>query len=605
MRHIKFHENTHFIEVLKKNRNWVIIYIGLGLFTAFLSNYKADCFQQIVDGLTDRTITIYGILFYGTVLIVTYGMNYLDVYPTVKLENEIYLDFKLLALEKIGRMDYAEYQKLGTGKLIQQIENGANAGKGVLYDFWFTVVRNLLPTILFSLFFIWRIDPKITYFLMAGYVVVFIVTNLLLKGLYQIKEKILTNEEELNHFLVRGFMEMPLFRMKRQFPGEVRKALGAKRIIVAAKVKMSMIHEAFFTIFAMLVACLDIGILVYAWKSGHLTVGAVVALITLIDNAYIPIAIFNVIYVQYKLNQTAWRRFEEVLDLKEDGQLSEGAVFDGLTGEIRVQDLSLSYESASGGRKESIPRKEGNPRKKSIPWKEGNPRKNVLRSVSLIVEKGKKVVFVGESGSGKSTLAKALVGLIKYEEGEILFDGEPLGNFSLDSLYEKATYLSQDTPVFDGTIRENLVFDRSVPDEEIRAALERAQLMPLFATLDKGMDTRIGEKGTCLSGGEKQRLALARLMLDRPEIIVLDEATSALDNVTEDIVMKNVLEQVGGSTVISIAHRLSSIRDFDHIYVFKEGNVVESGTFAELLESEGYFAELYRKEKERGKNISA
>lgn len=94
-------------------------------------------------------------------------------------------------------------------------------------------------------------------------------------------------------------------------------------------------------------------------------------------------------------------------------------------------------------------------------------------------------------------------------------------------------------------------------------------------------------------------------MLDRPEIIVLDEATSALDNVTEDIVMKNVLEQVGGSTVISIAHRLSSIRDFDHIYVFKEGNVVESGTFAELLESEGYFAELYRKEKERGKNISA
>ena len=563
-------------DVLKKNRKWVVAYLTIGLFNAFMSNYKADCFQRIVDGLTDRTITFYGILFYGGVLFVTFGMNYVDVYPTVKLDNDIYLDFKLLALQKIGRMDYAAYQKLGTGKLIQQIENGAKAGKGVLYDFWFEVVRNLVPTILFSLFFIWKIDPKITCFLLAGYVIVFIVTNLLLRGLYQIKERILTNEEELNHFLVRGFMEMPLFRMKRQFPGEVRKALGAKRTIVAAKVKMSMIHEAFFTIFALLVACLDIGILVYAWKGGHLTVGAVVALIALIDNAYVPIAIFNVIYVQYKLNLTAWHRFAEVLDLKEDVQLSEGAAFDTLAREIRVEELSLSYGGAPG---------------------EG---RRAVDSVSLIVRKGEKVAFVGESGSGKSTLAKALVGLLKYEEGDILYDGEPLRNLSLESLYGKASYLSQDTPVFDGTIRENLVFDREVPDEDMRAAMERVQLLPLLSSLDKGMDTRIGEKGACLSGGEKQRLALARLLLDRPEIVVLDEATSALDNVTESIVMKNVLEQAKDATVISIAHRLSSIRGFDHIFVFKEGRIVGSGTFEELLADNSYFAQLYRKEKERG-----
>ena len=564
-------------EILKKNRHWVIVYLSVGLFNAFMANYKADCFQRIVDGLSDRTLTIFGILFYGAVLCVTYGMNYVDVYPIVKLENEIYLDFKLLALEKIGRMDYSEYQKLGTGKLIQQLENGANAGKGVLYNFWFEVVRNLVPTILFSLYFIWRIDPRITYFLLSGYVVVFIVTHLLLKGLYQIKEKILTNEEELNHFLVRGFMEMPIFRMKRQFPGEVRKALGAKRIIVAAKVKMTMIHEAFFTIFALLVACLDIGILIYAWQNGHLTVGAVVALIALIDNAYVPIAIFNVIYVQYKLNQTAWQRFAGVLDLKEDGQLQEGAVFTALRREIRVKDLSYSYQPTPG------------------------EEKKVLNSVSLTIRRGEKAAFVGESGSGKSTLAKALVGLLKAEDGDILFDQESLKNLSLESLYEKVSYLSQDTPVFDGTIRENLVFDREVPDTDIHAVMERVQLLPLLASLDKGLDTRIGEKGTCLSGGEKQRLALARLLLDRSEIVVLDEATSALDNVTESTVMKNVLEQVEDATVISIAHRLSSIREFDRIFVFREGRIVGSGTFEELLADNAYFAELYRKEKEKGK----
>ena len=562
-------------EILKKNRNWVVIYLALGLTSAFLANYKANYFQKIVDGLTDRRITVYEILFYGFVLVANYGLNYLDNYPDAKLGNEIYLDFKLLALRKIGRMDYSEYQRLGTGKLIQRIENGANVGKGVLYDFWFCVIRNLVPTILFSLLFIWKIDRNITCFLLAGYLIVFLVTNLLLKGLYQIKEKILTNEEELNHFLVRGFMEMPLFRMKRQFPNEVRKATKAKHIIVSSKIRMTMIHEAFFTLFAVLVACLDVGILVYAWKNSHLSVGAVVALITLIDNAYTPIAIFNVIYVQYKLNKTAWQRFAGLLDLKEDGQLQEGVPFETLSREIRVEDVSYSYETFSGD------------------------RKKVLQSVSLTIRRGEKAAFVGESGSGKSTLAKILIGLLKYEEGTIRFDEEPLKKLSLESLYEKVSYLSQDAPVFDGTIRENLVFDREVSEKDILGSLEEAHLLPLLASLEQGLETRIGEKGTCLSGGEKQRLALARLMIDHPEIVILDEATSALDNVTERMVMKNVLEQVKDATVISIAHRLSSISGFDRIFVFRDGKIVGSGTFEELLAGNSYFQELYRKERER------
>ena len=554
-------------EVLRNNKKWVIVYLLIGLFNAFMSNYKADYFQKVIDGLTDRTITVYGILFYGAILFINYGMNYIDEYPSAKLGNEIYLDFKLLALRKIGRMDYFEYQKLGTGKLVQQIENGANAGKGVLYDFWFSVVRNLLPTILFSLYFIWKIDRTITYFLLAGYIIVFLVTNLLLQGLYQIKEKILTNEEELNHFLVRGFMEMPIFRMKHQFPNEVKKALGAKRVIVSSKVKMTMIHEAFFTIFALLVTCLDVGILAYAWRNNHLSIGSVVALITLIDNAYTPIAIFNVIYVQYKLNKTAWLRFTGLLDLKEDTQLERGLAFPAFLSEIYIENLSFSYEN-----------------------------KGVLQSVSLTIKKGEKTAFVGESGSGKSTLTKILVGLLKYDKGTILFDGEPLKNISLKSLYEKVAYLSQDTPVFDGTIKENLVFDREVSEDDIHACLEKTHLYPLLCTLDKGIETRIGEKGTCLSGGEKQRLALARLWFDHSDIVVLDEATSALDNVTEGIVMKNVLEQIKHATVIAVAHRLTSIREFDRIVVFRNGQIVGHGTFDELLENNSYFLDLYRKE---------
>lgn len=134
--------------------------------------------------------------------------------------------------------------------------------------------------------------------------------------------------------------------------------------------------------------------------------------------------------------------------------------------------------------------------------------------------------------------------------------------------------------------------------EFVGYCLQDTQLLSMLAALENGVDTRIGEKGTCLSGGEKQRLALARLWFDDSEIVVLDEATSALDHITESIVMKNVLEQVNHATVIAIAHRLSAIREFDRIIVFRHGTIVGNGTFEELLADNSYFAELYRKEKE-------
>lgn len=258
-----------------------------------------------------------------------------------------------------------------------------------------------------------------------------------------------------------------------------------------------------------------------------------------------------------------------LLDLKGDTQLEQGTEFVAPLNEIHIEDLSFSYEN-----------------------------KEVLESVSLTIRRGEKIAFVGESGSGKSTLIKILVGLLKYDKGNILFDDVSLKNISLKSLYEKVSYLSQDTPVFDGTIKENLVFDNEVSEADIYVCLEKMRLLSMLAALDKGVETRIGEKGTCLSGGEKQRLALARLWFDNPDIVVLDEATSALDNVTEGIVMKNVLKQINHATVIAVAHRLISIREFDRIIVFRNGKIVGNGAFDELLENNSYFFDLYRKEKE-------
>ena len=551
-------------EILKKNRIWVLVYIGLGIFNAFMANYKADYFQKVIDGLADRTLAFTGVATYGFILLVNYCMNYLDNYPEKKLEHGIYLDFKLLSLRKISTIDYTEYQKIGTGKLVQRIENGSSAGRNVLFNFWLRLIRDLLPTIVFSVYFIWKIDKKVTYVLFVGYMLIFIITNILLKFLYKIKEKILNSEELLNHYLVRGFMEMLIFRMSKQFPNEIKKTNNAKESIVSAKVKMNMIHEAFFTIFALLVAMLDIGILFYAWKTQNLTVGSVVALIALIENAYTPIAIFNVLYVQYKLDKASYKRFEEFLGLKDDDQLRNGNAIRAAVGEIAIKNLSFQYEE-----------------------------RKIIDDLSLSIKKGEKIAFVGESGSGKSTLIKILLGLLKYNQGEVRLGDKELSGICLNDLYDRVSYLSQDAPVFDGTIKENLVFEKKVLEEQMLDALSEVQLSHLVENLAEGLNTEIGEKGTCLSGGEKQRLALARLWFEDSELVILDEATSAMDNLTEENVMKSVMQKMEDKTVIAIAHRLNSIAGFDRIILFREGKIVGQGTFEELLRTDSYFMDLY------------
>ena len=551
-------------EILKKNRIWVLVYIGLGIFNAFMANYKPDYFQKVIDGLADRTLAFAGVATYSFILLVNYCMNYLDNYPEKKLEHGIYLDFKLLSLRKISTIDYTEYQKIGTGKLVQRIENGSTAGRNVLFNFWLCLIRDLLPTIVFSVYFIWKIDKKVTYVLFVGYMLIFIITNILLKFLYKIKEKILNSEELLNHYLVRGFMEMLIFRMSKQFPNEIKKTNNAKESIVSAKVKMNMIHEAFFTIFALLVAMLDIGIFFYAWKTQNLTVGSVVALIALIENAYTPIAIFNVLYVQYKLDEASYKRFEEFLGLKDDDQLRNGNAINADVGEIAIKNLSFQY----GERK-------------------------IIDDLSLSIKKGEKIAFVGESGSGKSTLIKILLGLLKYNQGKVRLGDMELSGICLNNLYDRVSYLSQDAPVFDGTIKENLVFEKKVSEEQMLGALSEVQLSHLVENLAEGLNTEIGEKGTCLSGGEKQRLALARLWFEDSELVILDEATSAMDNLTEENVMKSVMQKMKDKTVIAIAHRLNSIAGFDRIILFREGKIVGQGTFEELLRTDSYFMDLY------------
>jgi ATP-binding cassette subfamily B protein len=551
-------------EIISKNKILIGGYVALGIILAWLNNFSANFYQKLIDGFTNRTLTIFDIAVYGSVLIVLCILNYLDEYPGRKLEHSIFLDLKMKALDKISRIDYQVYQTMGTGKLVQRIENGASAGKNILFNYYFCLIRQLIPSIIFSVLFIYQISKPIMYTILAGYVLVFAVTNLLLKMLYQIKERILSNEEKMNHYLVRGFMEMVVFRINKRFSYEIKKAENAKKEIVASKVKMTLIHEAFFAIFALLVTFIKIGIISYGWLTKSLSIGSVIALITLIDNAYTPIAIFNVLFVQYKLDKSAFKRYEEFLNSYDDKQLQQGSDIRKICGKISFDKLCFRYG-----------------------------KRIIFENLSVSIAHGEKVALVGESGSGKSSLIKLLLGLLKPNSGTIWIDKYNLSETNLNSYYDHISYISQESPVFDGTLRENLVFDKVVSDEKLIEVLDKVNLLDLYVKLKDGLNTELGERGITLSGGERQRLALARLWFKDTDIVILDEATSAMDNLTEEVVMNQVTQLLKNKTVIVIAHRLNSIRNFERIIVLNEGKIIGHGSFDYLMKTNSYFKELY------------
>jgi len=539
--------------IATKHKSLIAAFLLMGLTASFLQNFAPRYFQTVIDSFAAGSLTAVNIVIYGGALIFLYIINYAHEYPWRKLEHSIRLGLKLEAIKKLSVIDYLSYTKLGTGTLIQRIENGSAAGSGILFGFYLRLAGELLPAMIFSVIFVFSINHAVMVALLIGYIAVFIISNLLLKALYRVKERILINEEKFNHILVRGFMEMVVFRINRRFAHEIKKAQAASREIISSSVKMSMVHEAFFAIFAILIGLVKIGIIVYGWRAGALTIGQIVALIVLVDNAYQPIAVFNVLYVQFKLDKIAFRRYEEFLEAKEDGRLKGGVIVTARNiGDISFSHVDFEYDG-----------------------------RQILKNFTLDISPGTAIAFVGESGSGKSTAVKLLAGLLQPHKGNITVDGKDLAQVNLNSYYQHIAYLPQEPSIFDGTLRENLVFDEPHNDADLIKALESVKLDGLLSNLEHGLDTPLGEKGVSLSGGERQQLALARLWFSNAELVIFDEATSAIDNLTEETVMRNVMERLQGRTVIAIAHRLDSIKGFDRIVVFKDGKIAEHSKFNE------------------------
>ena len=300
--------------------------------------------------------------------------------------------------------------------------------------------------------------------------------------------------------------------------------------------------------------------------NGHINFGDYSAFIVSINLFLSPLTTLINFMEQYQSGVTGFERFLEIID-QEPEKDSQGAVSVGkLEGHISFQDVSCSYDE----------------------------EKDVLNHVNLGIGKGKKFALVGPSGGGKTTICHLIPHFYEISSGKILIDNKDIRDITMESLRKNIGIVQQDVYLFNASIRDNILYGRlDATEEEVVEAAKKANIHDYILTMENGYETQIGERGVRLSGGQKQRLSIARVFLKNPSILILDEATSALDNTTE-ILIQQALDELGkGRTTITVAHRLSTVKNADEIAVIADGHIVEQGNHEQLMELDGMYKKLY------------
>jgi len=511
----------------------------------------------------------------------------------VRVGEGLIYDLRSALYDHVQRMPIAFFTRTQTGALISRLNNDVVGAQQAVTSTLSTTVSSTMG-VAFTLITMLYLDWRITLFALALVPVYLLVSQ----RVGRVVQKIARRQMEMNaamnavmteRFNVSGALLVKLFGRPDDEASQFSLRAGEVR---DAGIRRSMVSRTFAVALTAIAAAGTAGLYLFGGRAvvlGTLSIGTVVAFAAYLQQLYSPISALSTTRVDILSALVSFERVFEVLDTPLAISDAPGAVaLETPRGRIEVDDVWFRYPAAAGYTVASL-EAEGmaGAGAEASDW--------VLRGVSLMAEPGTMTALVGPSGAGKTTLSHLIARLYDVTSGGIRVDGEDLRNVQLQTLADSIAVVSQDAHLFHDSIAANLRYARpGATDEEIVAACRSARIHDLIAELPDGYDTVVGERGYRMSGGEKQRIAIARVLLKAPAIVILDEATAHLDYQSEAHIQRALAIALEGRTSIVIAHRLSTIRAADQILVLDHGRVAQGGTHEELLREGGVYASLYK-----------
>ena len=541
------------------------------------------------DGALVTRLAIY----VGLLAVADAAMSMLGRYFSSRIGEGLIYDLRSLVFGHVQRQSIAFFTRTQTGALISRINSDVMGAQQAFTATLSGLVSNVVSLVLVGVTML-ILSWQITIFSLLLLPVFFIPTKWVGRKLQELTRDSFNTNAEMSstmteRFNVSGAMLVALYgepsREREYFRSRARK-------VADIGIKMAMLNRLFFialTSVAAIATAFAYGIGGHLAINGGVTVGTLLAITALLARLYGPLTALSNVRIDVMTSLVSFERVFEVLDLEPMVKNRENAIeLKPTHPKIEFKDVSFSYPRAE---EISLASLESAAKPETIQSGE------VLRGLSFTAAPGTLTALVGPSGAGKTTISALLPRLYDVTTGAIEIDGHDIRDLTLESLRGAIGVVMQDAHLFHETIAENLRYAKNdATEDEMRIACESAQIWELIKSLPNGLDTMVGERGHRLSGGEKQRLAIARLLLKSPSVVILDEATAHLDSENEALVQAALQSALKGRTSIVIAHRLSTVRDADQILVLEKGQIVERGKHDELVARGGLYADLYNRQ---------